>query len=602
MAKKEYISRRIVRKELGVFSVIVPLLIILISFSNAIAGPNLIPTVPAPKFDYLCSCNLQGYVCSYVNRHYWIRESTVLGTAQYCNWVSLYPRSRKDMIFLMDDGWDMGDPDTNGTRGGLMLFAQRWPSYTSGSAQENLKKLSDTVKSNGWGGLGMWILAGQAPNYATTPDSAYWITRFGWMNYAGIKYWKVDWGNNAGNMTWRNNLSRLGWVYSPQTVVEQALVYDCISSCDAFRTYDIEALMSIPCTLYRIGVLLGYTASGKGKNVISCEDEPYMAASLGCSMGVMRHPFMGTNGDGNFPNGQQDYVFPPLNKNLKRCLDEVDRCALWHRIAPPYGIKRTVDTVDHATFTDSWYFLANEGWSTHNALSTQSAPQRIARGLPLPLVKTTSDTPYVVCSKNPNGAVSIGTYGRTFSTSSTNRRWVVPRTVITVQAGADSAIIGIFGRYGSLKLVFDKPLAGKSVLAQDILDTQSTDITSRVTISGDSLIIPGGVIDTIGLAKATPNDLSDPGMALRIVAATAVGKDRSTMIQRPFAGDVTLCAMGGTIKLPAGFSGKQTIASVYTLSGELISSSVVKNDKVSLIGNGKYVAQGMYIVRFKLSR
>ena len=60
---------------------------------------------------------------------------------------------------------------------------------------------------------------------------------------------------------------------------------------DVLRTYDITAQLSVPTTLDRVvQILASFDSLPKGKGIINCEDEPYVAASLGCAIGVMRHP------------------------------------------------------------------------------------------------------------------------------------------------------------------------------------------------------------------------------------------------------------------------------------------------------------------------
>lgn len=87
---------------------------------------------------------------------------------------------------------------------------------------------------------------------------------------------------------------------------------------------------------------------------------------------------------------------------------------------------------------------------------------------------------------------------------------------VTLQVGQDSGPIGIFGRYRSLTLVFDKSVAGRRVLAQDLAGDTPQDITRLVRVSGDRVLIPGAVIDDVGRRAATPGDESDPGLVLVI--------------------------------------------------------------------------------------
>ena len=54
------------------------------------------------------------------------------------------------------------------------------------------------------------------------------------------------------------------------------------------------------------------------------------------------------------------------------------------------------------------------------------------------------------------------------------------------------------------------------VLAQDLAGEQAVDITKDVTLKPDKLIFPGSILRKIGLMNASPNDLSDPGLVIRV--------------------------------------------------------------------------------------
>jgi len=128
------------------------------------------------------------------------------------------------------------------------------------------------------------------------------------------------------------------------------------------------------------------------------------------------------------------------------------------------------------------------------------------------------ELPFVVASRNPNGALTIATLGRTICTDPTDRKYWTPLADITLVAGKLAGPIGIFGHYKTLSLTFDVPLIGHTILAQDILDNQAKDITVQVRIDGNTLTLPGKLIDQIGLEKATPGDKSDPGLVISICA------------------------------------------------------------------------------------
>jgi hypothetical protein len=179
--------------------------------------------------------------------------------------------------------------------------------------------------------------------------------------------------------------------------------------------------------------------------------------------------------------------------------------------------------IDPTNLTDTWCFRAREGWATKTPgkWATNSAPARITRGgLPLPTVQVAAgEPPFVIASRNPNGAVTIATLGRTICTSPTDRKYWTPLADITLGIGKLTGPIGIFGHYKSLTLVFDSPVTDRTILAQDILDQQAKDITAQVAIHANTLMLPGNLIGQIGLEAASQGDKSDPGLVISISGA-----------------------------------------------------------------------------------
>jgi len=478
---------------------------------------NLISITPGSAPDYFCTWNIQGYVLSYAKGKLRdaITESNMFGSGKYQDWVDFYPRIRSDLYFVMDDSWDVGF--TNYDFGADILNPERFPSFaTSGTEPDKLKKLNDAVQAKGWRAVGGWICANKAAAYTNMSDQEFYAERLKWMNTAGWGYWKIDWGKHSKDANWRRQLTEWGHQYAPNLEVEQAMIWSLVPSADAFRTYDVEVITSIPVTLSRVCKGLPQVAEPNAKAIINCEDEPVIGAALGCALGIMRHPYVG-----NLPNGQQDEAFPPVTRDVKHSLNEVERGVLWHRVAPPFKVDGQVD-IDPVKLTDTWYFKARESWATKaGKWSTNSAPARITRGgLPLPTVKVESgEPPFVIASRNPNGAITIATLGRTICTSPTDRKYWTPLADITLDARKLTGPIGIFGYYKSLTLTFDAPMSGRTILAQDILDTQAKDITAQVTIQSNTIILPGKLIKQIGLEKATPGDKSDPGLVISISGA-----------------------------------------------------------------------------------
>ncbi len=483
---------------------------------------NLIPTTPGNAPDYFCTWNIQGYVTSYASgsrQRNAMTESNMFGAGKFQNWVGFYPRIRGDLYFVMDDSWDVGF--SNYDFGADILNPERFPTFAaSGTEPEKLKKLNAAVQAKGWRAVGGWICANKAAADKDTSDQDFYTRRLQWMNEAGWGYWKVDWGDNSRASDWRRHLTEWAHACAPKLTVEHALNWSCVPFADAFRTYDVFAVTAIPVTLSRACQGIKQVAEPGAKAIINCEDEPTIGAALGCAIGIMRHPYAG-----RLPDGKQDFVFPPVTRDLKKCLDEVDRGVLWHRVAPPFKLDGNVN-IDSVELHDSWYFYPGENWANQSGgeWARESAPARITRGgLPLPTVNVTAgESPFVIASRNPNGVVTIATLGRTIcaSTNATDRKYWTPLANVTLAVGKLTGLIGVFGKYNSLTLTFDDSMSGRTILAQDILAERATDITSQVTIQGNTVTIPGKLIEQIGLQKATPGDKSDLGIAISISGAT----------------------------------------------------------------------------------
>lgn len=132
--------------------------------------------------------------------------------------------------------------------------------------------------------------------------------------------------------------------------------------------------------------------------------------------------------------------------------------------------------------------------------------------MPLPRVSSKGDTPFVIASRNPNGAVSVATQER----NSIEKGFYFPVADVSIEVGNGNYPIGIFGKYKSLRLNFTKNITGLKVYAQDLAGSTATDITKLVSMKGNSILMPGGLIDKIGLSAASDNDISAPGLVLML--------------------------------------------------------------------------------------
>ena len=519
---------------------------------------NLVPDSKNSSPDYWCTWGAQNYSTDTFS----VKHTLALGghsvTAGYLTEENLFgkdgwseqipPSLREDLILLFDLGWDVPAGQrfegANWELGSLLVAEDKFPSC-SGSPEERLRRLRQLVMNNGWKGIGLWLPSHPHGDHkdgitmSVNMVKEYYTEGLRISKNAGINYWKIDYGFRAGEIPFREMITRMAEETDPGLVVEHARGggplndVDCpwdtknikgIGSyrawddgnilrkaveiamvSDVFRTYDITQQLSIPTTLDRVAQMM-QELSGSGVDVIiNCEDEPYIGAVLGCALGILRHPGMIE------PEG---YNYDPLH--FKDRTDEVVRAVKWHRIAPAFGAGITENDIDTVVLPDHWRFREGDSWATWvtGRDVTQVAPARVSRGMPLPEVNYDSIPPYVICSTHPNGSVAVGTLPRTNG----ERQIVYPLADVVIRLNDASMPVGIFGRYRSLTIILPTGMHHKRlhVFGQDLAGNSAFDITRQIIIDGDRLIIPGEVITKTGLSAASKDDLSDPGMVLRI--------------------------------------------------------------------------------------
>ena len=438
------------------------------------------------------------------------------------NGVALqHERIRGDLYFVLDDGWDVPYGIHEYTNkpgfGSMLLNEERFPSC-AGAPATRLRKMDDRLRSIGWKGAGFWIAAqawGESKENRLEPEAVerYWRERIRWSQAAGIHYWKVDWGLHCVNVDFRRMLSRIGKEEYPELIIEHCWCMppanlgpdgrfgeweniangsrEIFSFSDMFRSYDVITPFSVVSTLDRIGVLLNTPVADHAFGMINCEDEVYLGAALGCALGVMRSTIREK----------------PLMK-----MDEPVRAVRWQRLAPAFGSKCNETHISNDIAYET-KFIESIWVEQMNAKEVrQGSPIAISRGISLPKI-TVSDSqdqkPYVVAARNPNGAVSVATLRRI-----SGNFFETPRCNIELDVGSDNCPIGVFGHYGQLTLTFDHTIERKCIYAQDLAGDTARDITNSVTIDGIRLIIPGELIDEVGLSNATENDNSEPGIAI----------------------------------------------------------------------------------------
>lgn len=489
---------------------------------------NLIPETVNPSPDYYCTWQTQLYATSDgkpPRQREIIDENSLFSHEKPYGWAYFYEKARSDLLFVMDDSWDVPKDGDSSYYGSLVLNSEKFPDACKATTEnaEALQKLVERMKALGWKGLGGWVCAQESARFLG--DSApkdYWTKRLYDAQRAGFSYWKVDWGEKAGCVDFRNMLTDVAREIAPHLTVEHAMVKEMIPHGDVFRTYDVPALLSIPMTMQKLADILVDTPRGDGAGLINCEDEVYAAAAGGFTMGVMRHPYVG-----NLPDGRPDMSFPAVHRNLKSKMTEVLRAVRWHRIAPAFAVDSTQVTISKYTLSDSWSFRDSsaeiEAWWLNMPILKDSrvgdtvtlcAPAQIARGCKLANVAPDENllTPYVICSKNPNGAFSIVTLGRTLG-----HEYRLPACdVIAYPDNADT--IGIFGAYRSLTLI-GANAHNKRLLLQDLADECAYDITDEIQLLENGFTLSGELIDKI-TRTVTPNgDTSESGLALKLVHA-----------------------------------------------------------------------------------
>ena len=526
---------------------------------SLVQAVNLIPEQPGRTPSYWCTWGVQNYAaddaafeaCVELKGHFPMAEVlTEKNVFKDPGWANYFQKARSDLFLMFDLGWDtpagVKFDNERWRLGALELATEKFPSCR-GTPAERLWKLNQLTKAAGWRGAGIWLAAqaaGDGRNDQFMEEEAleeYWRERARWSRYAGIEYWKVDYGSRGGRPEFRKMLTRIAAEEEPGLIVEhgrgsgplndeecpwdtkdytrtggyrewgngevlkQAITLAEFSQ--ILRTYDVTAYFSVPTTLDRVAQILAeFSGRSDVACIINCEDEPYIAAVLGCAMGIMRHPLWRDE-----PEGIQ---YDPFD--YRKRIDEVTRAVRWHRIAPAFPVGETENFLDENVLIDTWRFRHGDSWAIwmDGRESLQTAPARVARGMPLPMVSVPDGgpAPYVIASRHPNGAVCVATLARI----SSGRGIYFPLADVSIEIADANAAVGIFGRYKSLTLNFPAEPGKTRVLAQDLAGDTALDITDEVKLEGKSITLCGKLISKVGLFAASPGDLSEAGLVLVI--------------------------------------------------------------------------------------
>lgn len=464
-----------------------------------IVGKSFIPKNGEKSYDYFCTWQSQADsakkkhgdvrdVRNALNSEFLFSEEGVL--------KNYFETGRENIMVVLDDGWDVPYDASNydftdfSEFGSFELNEDRFPQF-KGEPKERLKQLCDCIKNMGYKGVGVWVCANalgeKEGSYLSEKEMReYWKTRAEWCGYAGIDYWKVDWGIYEHDVKFRKMLTEVVHENAPKLKIEHSVPQDAwhfgtgnetiideyegvLPISDYFRTYDVLSKLETAVTLYRITECVrAFESANASECILNVEDELEIAAALGCSAGIMRHPKW----------------MPERDNKIRAVLN-------WHKIAPPFPLGATPIKLSKQTLTDTYsYEGLQEGHWLYNIANGKIAevtcPAIIARNTEFPNITSKGEAPFVVCSVNPySEAYSIGFLRRTINGK--NNQEILCDADIKI---SDPKVpIGIFGEFSKLSVQVEEKIHNARLYMQK-LDTEETfDITHCINDDGNGFTI-----------------------------------------------------------------------------------------------------------------
>ena len=508
-------------------------------------GANLLPQQPSDAPNYWCTWYAQNYwqqrggeiknfnKINNPNAREEINYKNVFDSKE--GWATTYlPRGREDYYFLIDHGWQTKDASERLPGAApffsLQIDAGDFPEYANAKPEEQLRLFNEEIQSQGWKGLGIWVRGNVSKELAETFVK--------WSKYAGIEYWKIDGGDivefnaykakqeyfpelkleyvtPAGNLNpkWENaGLESYPSIYETDST-HRAATLRVLQHSDVFRTYDATPQLMSTTTLRRTHDILKMTAGHPEYiAVLNLQDDCSAAPALGCLIASKRHP----NFNERLMNGKDLHHQLNGKRHMQGRMNEAERAGRWYRIAPAFPCGEGSYKASEKELVDCFPFDKYSTWNnaTYGRTVYQSAPAVMARNMNLPKVHVEQgELPYVMATTYPNGAICVATEGRV----KPEDEWFYPLADVTIEAKDAAHPIGVFGYYKTLNIQFAENLESvKHIWAQDLLDDASVDIKGEVKVEGNTLIIPGKVIEEIGTSAASENDISVPGLVLKI--------------------------------------------------------------------------------------
>ncbi len=468
---------------------------------------------------------------------------------------------RGDLTVVLDDGWDVPpgteNPSHSNRFGSLHIALEKFPFLqAAGSPEEALKEMNERMLSLGYRGTGVWVSpqipwpdGSLSPKRSMSEFRKHWEDCAALCDRAGIRYWKVDWGN-CGSAEHRKIITEALRESAPGIRIEHALVQNPLTPenpdflkdrleylaeilpfSDFLRTYDIVKEFETVTTLFRCMEAFhaaeqcfgkpqqsenGAVIPADGGCILNVEDEPYIAASLGCANGVMRHraehPSRTAEWERRHPFWKEKGL-GHLRKQLT--LDESFRSLRFQRIAPPFPLagsdnrcaeKMLSDT--HSFHQDSWPFLRGP--------YTESAPAVLTRNCDFPEILSPvfseEERPFLTAMRHPNGVLALAALPRF-----RNGIRSIPKVRIRMETKRMDFTAGLFGDFDAVIFALPETLPeGKRILMQDLIGERAFDVSSEISCEGKLLSVPGDLIRKVGLSSATPGDFSRAGALLSL--------------------------------------------------------------------------------------
>lgn len=379
-------------------------------------------------------------------------------------------RLRRNLIFLIDSGWDVPVGTTNAQGlafGTLIPDDNRFPETAGMPVEKKLSRLVSELKKRGWKGVGIWVPAHESGKLLSgDAQKEYWKEKIEISRAAGITYWKVDWGRHMYDVGFRRLLTDLGHRLHPELWIEHALVPPghlndgkgsgffrderCLASAaeelrfsDLFRTYDCTWSVNLSVTMARAAEMMKLVQGEQciGEAILNLESAPILAIGLGGTFGTMA--------------AAADSVLPAELASLDDAMDnarigydEVE-CALNFRnsVCPfAVGLQEVENHIPTEWLTDRYELPAVYGSDAGRVII--KVPGAITRGLPLPDVTDTgSGVPMIAATRYQSGNYAISILPRAI-----DGVLRTPRAKINFELPERPDKIGIFGKFSELKL------------------------------------------------------------------------------------------------------------------------------------------------------